>query len=358
MTMSGAFSAESICPNNTTTPPPRPLVSVLGGAGLLPQRAEPGRASPYYDRHPAAQRDRRAAPGPRAEQHAAGHPHPPEADAGLRDPVDAGHRPRRASPRRRSSSGGCSSEEKQDPPRPGPRRAGRADLAVEETSTKPASSASSSRWAAAATGSGRASRSTPVCARAVRHTFFGLFREQLIYRGKRLVNWDTFLQTAVSDDEVFHEAVQGPLLALPLPGDRSAAGRADARDDRHHAARDDAGRYGRGRASRPGRRAGRAPRPNSQARLADGPGQGEGRTSRPQLDDVQRRTRRRCCRSWSSSATWPCAGRKLHAAAAEPRDPAGGRRVGQARTGQRLREDHAGPRPERLRRRPARATCR
>ena len=43
-----------------------------------------------------------------------------------------------------------------------------------------------------------------VCARAVRETFFDLFRKQLIYRGKRLVNWDTFLQTAVSDDELFH----------------------------------------------------------------------------------------------------------------------------------------------------------
>ena len=49
----------------------------------------------------------------------------------------------------------------------------------------------------------------PLCARAVRHTFFRLFADRLIYRGKRLVNWDTMLQTAVSDDEVFHEAVPG-----------------------------------------------------------------------------------------------------------------------------------------------------
>src|SRR4029077_6335076 len=32
------------------------------------------------------------------------------------------------------------------------------------------------------------------CARAVRRTFFDLFQKQLIFRGKRLVNWDTFLQ--------------------------------------------------------------------------------------------------------------------------------------------------------------------
>ncbi|RIK81248.1 MAG: valine--tRNA ligase [Planctomycetota bacterium] len=47
------------------------------------------------------------------------------------------------------------------------------------------------------------------CARAVRNTFFRMFQDKLIYRGKRLVNWDTFLQTAVSDDEVFHETVKG-----------------------------------------------------------------------------------------------------------------------------------------------------
>jgi valyl-tRNA synthetase len=65
----------------------------------------------------------------------------------------------------------------------------------------------------------------PMCARAVRRTFFDLFRQQLIYRGKRLVNWDTFLQTAVSDDEVYHETVKGhfwhfryPVIS-PQPGE-------------------------------------------------------------------------------------------------------------------------------------------
>jgi valyl-tRNA synthetase len=57
----------------------------------------------------------------------------------------------------------------------------------------------------------------PICARAVRHTFFSLFRERLIYRGTRLVNWDTLLQTAVSDDEVFHETVAGHFWHLRYP---------------------------------------------------------------------------------------------------------------------------------------------
>lgn len=56
-----------------------------------------------------------------------------------------------------------------------------------------------------------------VCARAVRETFFQLFKEGKIYRGKRLVNWDTFLQTAVSDDEVFHEPVKGHFWHIKYP---------------------------------------------------------------------------------------------------------------------------------------------
>jgi len=39
------------------------------------------------------------------------------------------------------------------------------------------------------------------CAAAVREAFFRLFRDGLIYRGKRLVNWDPELRTAVADDE-------------------------------------------------------------------------------------------------------------------------------------------------------------
>ncbi|MCO6455853.1 MAG: valine--tRNA ligase [Pirellulaceae bacterium] len=56
-----------------------------------------------------------------------------------------------------------------------------------------------------------------MCARAVRATFFDLFRKQWIYRGKRLVNWDTFLQTAVSDDEVFQETVPGSFWHFRYP---------------------------------------------------------------------------------------------------------------------------------------------
>ncbi|RLS32655.1 MAG: valine--tRNA ligase [Planctomycetota bacterium] len=63
------------------------------------------------------------------------------------------------------------------------------------------------------------------CALAVREAFFRLFRAGLVRRGKRLVNWDTFLQTAVSDDELFHETVKGHFWHIrydvidPKPGE-------------------------------------------------------------------------------------------------------------------------------------------
>ena len=56
-----------------------------------------------------------------------------------------------------------------------------------------------------------------VCSKAVRRTFFKLFGDEKIYRGKRLVNWDTFLQTAVADDEVFPIEVDGNFWTFTYP---------------------------------------------------------------------------------------------------------------------------------------------
>ncbi len=64
-----------------------------------------------------------------------------------------------------------------------------------------------------------------VCTAAVRETFFRLFRDDLIYRGNRLVNWDCHLQTAVSDDEIVTIDVKGHFWFIrypvidPLPGE-------------------------------------------------------------------------------------------------------------------------------------------
>ena len=56
-----------------------------------------------------------------------------------------------------------------------------------------------------------------VCTRAVREAFFRLFEDGLIYRGKRLVNWDPATQTVLADDEVEHEEVRGHFWYLRYP---------------------------------------------------------------------------------------------------------------------------------------------
>jgi valyl-tRNA synthetase len=56
-----------------------------------------------------------------------------------------------------------------------------------------------------------------VCAKAVRAAFFKLFKDGLIYRGKRLVNWDPATQTVLADDEVEHELVQGHFWYMRYP---------------------------------------------------------------------------------------------------------------------------------------------
>ncbi len=56
-----------------------------------------------------------------------------------------------------------------------------------------------------------------VCTRSVREAFFRLFQDKLIYRGDRLVNWDVQLQTAISDDEIVYEKVQGHFWHIRYP---------------------------------------------------------------------------------------------------------------------------------------------
>ncbi|OUR70942.1 valine--tRNA ligase [Methylophaga sp. 41_12_T18] len=53
--------------------------------------------------------------------------------------------------------------------------------------------------------------------KAVKHVFVELHKEGLIYRGKRLVNWDPVLHTAVSDLEVLSEEEAGHLWHFKYP---------------------------------------------------------------------------------------------------------------------------------------------
>src|SRR5438128_3473733 len=57
----------------------------------------------------------------------------------------------------------------------------------------------------------------PICARAVRETFFKMFKDGLIFRGKRLVNWDTQLQTSVADDETYAEDTKSGFWTFKYP---------------------------------------------------------------------------------------------------------------------------------------------
>ncbi len=52
---------------------------------------------------------------------------------------------------------------------------------------------------------------------AVKEVFVRLYEEGLIYRGKRLVNWDPVLETAVSDLEVVHDEEQGHFWHIQYP---------------------------------------------------------------------------------------------------------------------------------------------
>ena len=56
-----------------------------------------------------------------------------------------------------------------------------------------------------------------ICAKAVYEMFFRMFKDGLIYRGLRLVNWDAALQTAVADDEIVHQTVKGHLWHIRYP---------------------------------------------------------------------------------------------------------------------------------------------
>ena len=60
---------------------------------------------------------------------------------------------------------------------------------------------------------------------AVQEVFLRLYEEGLIYRGKRLVNWDPVLKTALSDLEVENREEKGSLwhLRYPLEGDAKSA---------------------------------------------------------------------------------------------------------------------------------------
>ncbi len=134
--------------------------------------------------------------------------------------------------------------------------------------------------------------------RAVVEVFVRLHEEGLIYRGKRLVNWDPVLGTAVSDLEVDSEEEDGKIWEIRYPGEGFSLTVATTR-------------------------------PGDHARRRRGGGESEGRALRA----VRRQARA--------------------AAAHRAHHPGDRRRLRRPRLRHRLREDHAGARLQRLRGRPA-----
>ena len=57
----------------------------------------------------------------------------------------------------------------------------------------------------------------PALSEAVTKVFVDLYREESIYQGNKLVNWDPKLKTAISDLEVINETVQGSLWHIKYP---------------------------------------------------------------------------------------------------------------------------------------------
>ena len=114
-------------------------------------------------------------------------------------------------------------------PRPRPREVRRARVGVEGAVRRHDHAARCAASAPRSTGRASASRWTTACRAPCAEMFVRLYEEGLIYRGKRLVNWDPVLQTAVSDLEVDSEEEDGYALAPPLSARATAAATSSSR---------------------------------------------------------------------------------------------------------------------------------
>ena len=99
----------------------------------------------------------------------------------------------------------------------GPRGVRRARLAVEGGVRAAPSRSSCAGWVPRSTGRASASPWTTGCRPRCARCSSTLYREGLIYRDRRLVNWDPKLQTAISDLEVENLEVKGSLWYIRYP---------------------------------------------------------------------------------------------------------------------------------------------
>ena len=204
------------------------VVAAVGIARLLRADATRAGAPPYLHPAAAAERHRHAAHGPRVP--ADDHGRADRATTACAATTRCGSRaPTTPASRRRSWSSASCRRRRQVAPRPRPREVRRARLGVEgevrqhDHAARCAGSATSVDWSRE-----RFTMDEGLSA-AVTETFVRLYDEGLIYRGKRLVNWDPVLRTAVSDLEVESEEEARLALAHPLSARRRQRARSSSR---------------------------------------------------------------------------------------------------------------------------------
>ena len=188
-------------------------------------RPERPDAEPFTIVNAAAQRHRLAAHRPCARQHAAGHPDPPRAAAG-QGCACGWSAPTMPASRRRWWSSASSTSAAGQAHRVQPRGFHREGLGVEGARAAAQITRQLRRLGCSMRlGRTSGSRWTRASPRAVIKVFVDLYKQGLLYRDKRLVNWDPKLQTAISDLEVETQRGPGQVLALQISARRDGIGR-------------------------------------------------------------------------------------------------------------------------------------
>ncbi len=242
----------------------RDLRAVAGGRRLRARRhGQPGRPGQAALRHhpAAAQRDRRAAPGPCPADGGGGRADPPGPHERPPDAVAAGR-----GPRLDRRPGGPATGSWPRKARAARRSAGSATwtaCGAFVATTRPIMRGQLERVGGSLDWGRERFTMDDGSARAVRIAFKRLYDDGLAYRTEALVNWCPGCRTSVSDLEVIATPETGTLWTIRyhLVGAGRPAGPGRGHRRRHDAAGDDPGRHGRRRPPRrrPLRRARRAP---------------------------------------------------------------------------------------------------
>ena len=281
-----------------------PHLRRVGGGGRVRARRRPERRAALLHHAAAAERDRQPAHGPRARPHDPGHAGPLPPHARRRRALAARHRPCR----HRHPDGGRAPargvRQQPEPPRARPRGVRRQGLGVEGASPAARSSARCAGSATRPTGAASASPWTRASSRAVRRAFVSLYK---------------------AGPDLPRQAA-GELGLRAADRGLRPRGRAATEVDGHlwHFALPDRGRHGRASSRWP------PPGPRRCSATPASP-------STPTTSAIADLHRPRTC-------VLPLVG---------PPDPDRRRRLFRSREGHRRGEDHAGPRLQRLRGRPA-----